>query len=198
MAIIYYPDYKEASERHLETCLKIREILETQYQSKIVLSTRESIEQNFLLSNLYYLSGYIIECIYNYAIFKNISYPNNIDVNDLKYNRSGPRHNAPCNVAFRHNEHTPNRAFIIAGARGHKLFGHMDFFQNSSYLPHAGASSIPLLDGHSLNRPCNLLFQSWDVYSRYKIDSSLSLNFTNTFDFFDVAIEVYKGVIKYL
>lgn len=197
MAIIYYTDYKAASERHLETCLQIKEILEQQFQPKTLLSAREAKEQEQLLSNLYYLSGYVIECIYNYAIFKNISFPSNVDVADLKYNSGGlPRYPVLCNVAFRSNQHTPTGTFIIAGAIGHKLFGHMGFFQ--THFIHTGASSIPLLNNQPLIRHCDTLFQAWDVYSRYKIDGSISLNCINTFDFFDLSVEVYEGIINHL
>ncbi len=197
MAIIFYPDYKEASERHLETCLQLENILKTRYQAKSILTVQERKDMKFLLSNLYYLSGYIIECIYNFSIFKNIGFPNDVDIKQLKYLRNGnPIHSIPCAVAFRKYDGTPSNAFIIASDGGHKLFGKMGFFQ--TYYPISNASLIPLLDGNPLKmtRPCRDLFSEWDVYKRYKID--INLGFINTFDFFDLSIEVYEGVIKYL
>ena len=196
MATILYPYYKEAADRHIETCLQLEDILKTRYQSKPVLTVAEQNDSKYLLSNLYYISGYIIECIYNYSIFRNINFPNNIGVNELKYLSNGtPKHPIPCRVAFRDNGHTPVNTFIIA-SDGHKLFGKMDFFQTHHTI--SSASSIPLLDGCplALSRPCRNLFAEWDVYKRYRIDTHL--NFINTFDFFDLSVEVYEGVIKHL
>ena len=80
-----YKDYKTASERHLETCIKLKGVV-----SANSLTTTDLKKQNEILANIYYLSGYVIECIVNYGMlvyvdFEKISKKNNISsVYDLR------------------------------------------------------------------------------------------------------------------
>ena len=71
-----YDYYKDAAERHLETCKELREYIKANFQGKPTLSPQEERKQKMILANIYYLSGYVIECIVNYGILKHIKFEN--------------------------------------------------------------------------------------------------------------------------
>ena len=68
-----YDYYKDAAERHLETCKELREYIKANFQDK-TLTPQEETKQRMILANIYYLSGYVIECIVNYGILKHIKF----------------------------------------------------------------------------------------------------------------------------
>jgi Tfp pilus assembly protein PilO len=67
-----YRDYLDATERHLHTCFFLAQKLEEieEKASSSSLTSEEVREQDAIVSNLYYLSGYIVECLYSYAMCK--------------------------------------------------------------------------------------------------------------------------------
>ena len=64
-----YEDYKIASERHLETCLKLKDVVVANSLTDVDLKGK-----NEILANIYYLSGYVIECIVNYGMLVYINF----------------------------------------------------------------------------------------------------------------------------
>jgi len=81
-----YSQYKTASIRHLHTC---NELIATLPSIK-----NASTERNILL-NLYYLAGYTIECIVNYAIYDYLKFNPLHSVNSLSPTNS-------CGVGYLH------------------------------------------------------------------------------------------------
>ncbi|MDM8552732.1 hypothetical protein QUF72_21805 [Desulfobacterales bacterium HSG2] len=190
-----YTDYEKAAKRHLLTCFQLKEILREKYQRKETLSSSEAMEpplsgleseqKQALLSNLYYLSGYVIECIYNYAIYKHIGFTGQV-------NRLNPN-----STPYRVSCHSRSGARFVIRRPAHQLSGNMHFFQTVIQIQ--GASMIPLI-GYPIYppRPCYRLFDNWNANVRYSIDRSLNLDYSNTYDFLSLADEIYEGVLRYL
>jgi len=193
---MFFTDYKIAAERHLETCLQLQSILEI-YKKKEdngeILTLSEIQSKNDNLSNLYYLAGYIIECIYNCAIYKQIGFPSNVDVMELKPS-NWSIHGITHDVSFRARSGGGGPNTFIISQPGHKLSGNMHFFASASHM--TLNLSIPLLDGNNITRPCTQLFDNWNAEVRYSIDPIIILNYITVFDFFALANEIYTGLIK--
>ncbi len=175
-----YQDYKTAADRHLEVCFQLLHHIEENYQKKEPLSIRQTKEKLQLLADLYYLSGYIIECSYNCAIYKSLGWNGN--VKDLEDTNNS--------VSFKPRRWSPR--FIIL-SQSHTLSGHMDFFQTIKPV----TTSIPLI-GVPLHptHPAFDLFDNWNAEIRYLIDTSITLDYSNTFAFFYLSTEVYEGLLS--
>ena len=70
MATVYneYKDYKTAAQRHLMTCQYMVECLTL--PDNTLHKPLSSSYKSYLLKSIYYLSGYTIESIINYAIYE--------------------------------------------------------------------------------------------------------------------------------
>lgn len=184
-----YTEYKIAAERHIEVCLQIQNILEEYKERETVgtLTTTGIKEKNKILSNLYYLSGYIIECSYNCAIYKQLAWTG--DVSRLRV--SDNSYGVSCNPEA-------SSMFVIrrrgSGVKQHQLSGNMHFFQ--TVIPITAVSSVPILGYDISSQPCFDLFDNWNAEIRYTIDSSLNLDYNNVFDFFFTAVKVFEELLK--
>ena len=69
-----YCDFKSAAMRHKETCTLLMSLITSISEENVVTRT---------LNNIYYLSGYIIECMMKYCIFDTIGYDSLADVTRL-------------------------------------------------------------------------------------------------------------------
>ena len=194
---MFYTEYKEAAERHLEVCLQLEYLLRDNYKAKEeagqILSSRERKEKLQLLADLYYLSGYIIECSYNYAIYKHINYPDTEAVKNLKP-ANWATYSISHNVSYISKTNGGNIDTFLICRTNHTLDCNMHFFADSRYVDLG--LSIPLLDGNNIARPCTDLFQNWGAEIRYTIDSSLNLDYDNVFDFLYLALEIIEGLIN--
>ncbi len=191
-----YKDYKTASERHLETCIKLKEVVITNYLNRPLLSS-ELKKQNEILANIYYLSGYVIECILHYAIVeyvvkvdtdfrKKVAKRNggsfeNVSVRDLKVQDNN------CNVGYNYGRYTLYRA-------GHRFQSNVDFFNYGSKI--SGIDSIRALNGKTIpQQNVRALFSKWNVGVRYGNSEFRNLNTPkDIFDFFAFTEEVHYGV----
>jgi hypothetical protein len=63
-----YNDYKTAAQRHLMTCDYLVKSLSL--PDNLAHKPNTSSYKSHLLRNIYYLSGYTIECMVNYAIYE--------------------------------------------------------------------------------------------------------------------------------
>jgi len=72
-----YKNFLNAARKHKYTCFVISQKLEELNEAT------EKAKVNYLLLNLYYLSGYIIECIVKYAIYDLIAFKKNRDIKEL-------------------------------------------------------------------------------------------------------------------
>lgn len=75
-----YTEYKKSAKRHLDTCGHLIKTLNS-VQAKTTHSQQEC--QNNLILNVFYLSGYVVECILKFTFFQSIHYDRTKDVESL-------------------------------------------------------------------------------------------------------------------
>jgi hypothetical protein len=85
---MFFGEYSKASKRHLQSCEVLLDHLEDQSSRK----------RELILQETFYLTGYIFECIYKYAIFVLIGYNpqkhvEELNENGLSYNQHIKTHN---------------------------------------------------------------------------------------------------------
>ena len=192
-----YTEYATAAERHIETCIHLLGVLETQYQSKESesgLLPREQKEKLELLSNLYYLSGYIIECAYSYALCKHIALDSTIDIE---------RQLPSGKVCWNQNQVGKKKKDVNTGTdiipahaiyrSKHKMsINEMSYFQ-SSFTSTTGKSvtSIPIIGGKNMSdSAAQQLFDDWSAEVRYTVTTFL--DYSNVFKFFYACEEIYR------
>jgi|GEM_PF-2146946 len=167
-----YSEYKIAAERHLETCyhlsIKVQEIELKKIGSQI--SLRELDNQRNLLSNLYYLSGYMVECLYSYAMCKNEhNNPNPINGNVKDVLDRADR--GTYNLCFLESKRTNQGVrYSIARPKHSMSLSELSYF--TVHGTGTLAVAIPLLDNITeLSTPdLQNLFTNWSAYERYKIN----------------------------
>jgi hypothetical protein len=73
-----YPEYLSSAKRHNYACRVLQDKIET-------YANDSPNDENFnhLITSLYYLSGYIIECSLKFKIFEVISFDSNIEIDDV-------------------------------------------------------------------------------------------------------------------
>lgn len=188
-----YPEYKIAAERHLETCWSLVEKLNyyEDKRQKASLNSKDLNSESHLLANLYYLSGYMLECMYSYAMCK---YENNRATvshkfetrNDLKdvldqHNGSVPYLHT-YRLCFSHQKRPQrNVRYSITRDKHQMSLSELSFFQNEGVI---NQGDIELLDGNTnLSSLTQGLFLNWSAYERYKINHFDQPNFTTVFDY---------------
>ena len=132
---LVYPDFKKASYRNLVVC---KELLQ-------ILPTTEARKKTHILHKVYYLSGYIIEFCYKYALFSSLNaskYENLDNFKDDNFN---------------------------------KKWKHHDFIKLKNVCNDnkvSFSSDIPYIGNNIINRNVKKLIDSWDVQIRYSINLS--------------------------
>lgn len=180
--------YKHAAERHLDTCLNLKEIIQQKYGDTILSITKEN-EQQELLFNIYYLSGYIIECSLNYSILKFINFDRIKRTNSRirHYKQLNSRHrNNRYNVSFSHKDRNADYALWQPA---HKFQSNILFFAEDSKI--SGIDHIRGINGNPIE-PINVrrLFNDWNVEYRYETKGKI-LNSNDIFAFLDFAMEIF-------
>ena len=70
---MYYPEFKKASKKHLQSC----ECLLNN------LNLNCSYNKSYILTTIFYLSGYILETIMKFSIYSSINYKRNKKITEL-------------------------------------------------------------------------------------------------------------------
>jgi len=184
---MYFKDYKDASERHLATCLNIFErIYELEIKRNDRGITQKDLKlQNRLLENLYYLSGYMLECLYNYTICKKEGIPDNLHINLLD---RAPNY-GKYNICFNYTKKNTNIRYSLV-RKAHNMT-----LSDLAYLDsHSNTENIPLIHNnlHFTDINSQILFDNWSVFERYKINHNEKNSFPNgintfPFNFFNIS-----------
>jgi len=82
-----YNQYKDASLKHLQACKTALHGLSFYHNKSSAIPTTPQLNKDSLLLDIFYLTGYTLECIVNYAIYKKIGFNNTSDVKQM-YNFS--------------------------------------------------------------------------------------------------------------
>jgi hypothetical protein len=132
-----FDEYKKASKRHMQACESLLKNLE-EYSHK---------KRNHILQEVYYLTGYIFECIYKYAIFTLIDYNPRKPVEKLEQD----------DLSYR--KHIRTHKFSV-------LRGELD-----KRIP----GTIPFIKGDDgIEQEIKDLYREWDPKFRYESQQKLS------------------------
>lgn len=184
-----YDYYKDAAERHLETCNELRKYIAGNFQGK-TLTSQEEKKQRMILANIYYLSGYVIECIVNYGILKHIKFEtkrkkiNELTSSDNKY---GVAYSQGLGVKYSLWE--PNHSLTTGNNRLH-------YFKDTVGIKSSEFDKIPFLNGKK-DLKQDVLVQKWGAKVRYEVDSQL-LNTNDIFGFQTNSEKIYNGMINHI
>ena len=125
-----------------------------------------------LLINLYYLTGYILECSIKYGIYKVISFDPNSEIESLSTN----------SVSY-------------SDIKYHRFSRYSDYLVSKS-------PGIKLVDDkRNINSDIIYLYNNWDAPVRYwykSIDDSMNrkLNKNNLFEFFNYAKHAFNHIAR--
>jgi hypothetical protein len=141
-----YKEYLNAARKHEYTCDAINE--------KISLNNSSTMQQKSLLLNLYYLSGFVIECITKYAIYDLVKHKRDLDVKVL--NNSGLTYDL-------HIKH-------------HRFDRYTDHLNRLLSIP------IPLISfTKDIEKEVLRLYKEWDVDIRYRYDLVMEQSYYQSF-----------------
>jgi hypothetical protein len=173
-----YAEYKTAGKRHIDTCEKLIAFIKSRENEFGRVGNRLR-EQGNITKNLFYLSGYIIECSVFYKFFTCISPPSNpytasiYDLNNRNNSGTGITFGANISNHFRfttRNAWDRTTATIVSEDKGIKSRRILNFIhsQGSSIL--AGTVLDNLRSGNSRTATGKLyLAQEWDPDTRYQL-----------------------------
>jgi hypothetical protein len=192
MATIY-DYYKDAAERHLETCKELREFIKTNYQGSSTLSKEEEKKQKMILANIYYLSGYVIECIVNFGILKHIKFEttgkksvDKLTFLDSKHKVSYSREDKFSEYSLWEKDHKLN-------AGNNKLL----YFKQKIKIAGGEIDKIPLINGLPMGGIQKKLIDNWGARIRYDVDNNLLIQ-SEILNFQTTSLQVYEGLVKHI
>jgi len=178
-----YQEYKKAALKHLKSCQAIVDYFDHSYHSISPLG------EQYLLMNLFYLSGYTLECVINYALFKKIytknNFPNHIPVYGVYDRRE--------NFAFKkkYKEQKTGQEFYAK----FYIESH-NFMNNRSLLKKLTPSSnLPLIHDEKIV-PSSVfnLIKAWKARCRY--ETTPNYNRSDICDLIDFTGKFYREVFK--
>lgn len=180
-----YMDYKTAAQRHLMTCQYLVECLTLPDNTnhKPLSNTYKS----YLLKNIYYLSGYTIESIVNFAIYECV---NDTKPRPQKIRRVNQLYEPSLSLVFKDRRNIGFR-YVIAWHNFQKNMEVLNILATSKF------SKIPVISGTHYPIYWNNvkpLFDNWEAQVRYK-DNALTLyTEQQILDFFKFSTELYTGI----
>jgi hypothetical protein len=155
-----YKQYEKAAKRHRATCDNLLKIVEDGFIGNKPI---EQHEKDKMLENIYYLSGYVVECILSFKYFQLIKYNKNnsvYDFNDFKTYFS-----------------THSKAPVIELIRergGVKV------------------NQIPIVGNIKLKQIEKDMYEHWKTKVRYTtIDLPFDVNLPNVFVFYSLCNKIY-------
>ncbi len=183
-----YQEYQQAANRHLKTCIELRSTI-----SK--LSGKPEINKKLIKNvteDLYYLSGYIIECSCCMLIFFNFD-----DISskyDLLATQTGY---CMQNISFtkpQKDKIVDDKTLYLSNTN-HEM---RSFQYIDKYLPNI-PTNTPLISGdlQSFERAnCKDLFFNWGAEVRYSIDITLTTE--KTLRFLEIAEKIYTNINQFV
>ncbi|NRF37596.1 hypothetical protein [Pedobacter foliorum] len=187
-----YTAYLHASQKHLNTCLSLLDAIKllnskNKTESLIIVSPG----YDAVLHNAYYLSGYTLECIINYSIFKHYKFKSS-SVRTVEHNFS-----EKCGLTYGPETKTKD------GRQSYPFYiSKHQFSRNIQILTKAFPNSlIPFVD-NSVKVDADLLsfFRNWDVEMRYhdvnQSYNNIRLTIDNVSRFVELTQKIFNGLMK--
>ena len=181
-----YLDYKIASERHLETCLRLKEVISDKYL-KERLSAQEIKNRDDLLSNIYYLTGYVIECIVSYGILKHINIESIYRAHNLRRLKELYSIYSKQAVSFDYNDR--DARWSITNPK-HNIEKNLTFFTVEAGLTGMNIRGID----KNIDGDLKKLLKYWNAEYRYFFKEKTMLDIHKIFSFLKLAEEIHIGI----
>lgn len=155
-----YKDFLNAARKHEYTCQVLLDKLEQIDEKK------EKEFFRFLLLNLYYLTGYIIECIVKYGIYDLIGFPRDKDVTKLNQD------------SLIYKDHIKHHKFV----------------RYTEYLDQRIGINLPLIRNRAgIDKEVLKLYHNWDATIRYscKLDVTEKQHYIS---FYETAKKIHNDI----
>jgi|JI6StandDraft_1071083.scaffolds.fasta_scaffold72746_2 hypothetical protein len=177
-----YNDYKTAAQRHLMTCDYLVKSLSL--PDNLAHKPNTSSYKSHLLRNIYYLSGYTIECMVNYAIYECV---NDTKPRAQRISRVNQLYEPTYSLVFKEFGRGSFQ-YVIAW---HNFQENMKVLNN---LATSKFSQIPVI-GQSVY-PANWttirqLFDDWEPQVRY---TSVAYTEQQIIDFHKLSLDIYTNI----
>lgn len=187
MATVFneYKDYKTAAQRHLMTCQYLVECLTLPDNTHH--KPLSSSYKSYLLKNIYYLSGYTIESIVNFAIYECV---NDTKPRHQKIRRVNQLYEPSLSLVFKDRINVGFR-YVIAWHNYQKNMEVLNILATSKF------SQIPVISGTHYPIYWNdvkPLFDNWEAQVRYKNNVLTLYTEQQILDFFKFSTELYTGI----
>jgi len=151
-------DYKRAAIKHQHTC----HILCQQYKI-----TKGKADKKHLLLNLYYLSGYIIECSIKFGIYVHYAHHRTKDIKTLN----------------------------VSGITYDRHIKHHRFARYKDYLTLKINADLPLVSKKSSNSDVMKLFNEWDANVRYE-NKMKCKHESSIINFFEESVKISNQIFN--
>ena len=188
-----YTEYKGAAEKHMKTCLGIVEAM-----SKLKVSDSSALlvsrNKQATIHNLFYLSGYVLESISTYAVYKHFGWNPNHSVR--VYNAAFVQRS---NFSFKMNH---------SGAGNSYYLEYHDFQSNQFEVlkTQLNNSGIPIIDSSVIvDTEMQILFNLWKPEIRYHepnksypffFNNQVSLDESKILNFVALTNNIYNTIIQ--
>ena len=187
MATVFneYKDYKTAAQRHLMTCQYLVECLTLPDNTHH--KPLSSSYKSYLLKNIYYLSGYTIESMVNFAIYECV---NDTKPRHQKIRRVNQLYEPSLSLVFKDRRNIGFR-YVIAWHNFQKNMEVLNILATSKF------SQIPVISGTHYPIYWNNvkpLFDNWEAQVRYKNNVLTLYTEQQILDFFKFSTELYTGI----
>lgn len=181
-----YLDYKIASERHLETCLRLKEVVSDNFL-KEELTPQEIINRDELLSNIYYLTGYVIECIVSYGILKYIDIESIYRTHNIRRLKELYSLYNSQKVSYDYNDR--DAKWSITHPK-HSIEKNLTFFTVEAGLTGMNIRGID----KNIDGDLKKLIKYWNAEYRYYVKEKAILDVNKIFSFLKLAEEIHFGI----
>lgn len=188
-----YTEYKLAAEKHIKTCLGIVEAM-TKLQVSDSSALLVSRNKQATIHNLFYLSGYVLESISTYALYKHFGWNPNQSIRN--YNSAFVQRS---NFSFKMNHNGSGNSY------------HLEYhgFQSNQFevlKTQLNNSGIPIIDSSvNVDTEMQILFNLWKPEIRYHepnktypsfFNSQISLDETKILKFVALTNNIYNTIIQ--
>ena len=192
-----YSDYEKASLKHLKAC---KTMVYALVHHSASISPKD---QSYLLMNIFYLSGYTLECIINYALFKEVYRRNRwSDKECVKkgFNNKGVVDKSLSFAFWQEKTRiiNPKTGKSSMTNKYDHCIQHHHFWNNVTLLDNLlSGNCIPLIGNKKAVPPHVLrIIPTWRAASRY--DTHVTYKQSDIFDLVDLTEKVYQEIITHV
>jgi hypothetical protein len=196
-----------AAERHKVVCEKLLAMPELENLAAEEILPSNNSDEWRLLADIYYLSGYIIECSCCAAIYSFYRHLDPAAKKGLRASTIADDGNTKA-VAFCYDKHAIPAKMYAANADHYLVKGDKGFDKFNSVFDNSAPNTIPILGGSKKvfkDKNVNDLLINWSANIRYKVEKEpqpnanpanrvIEISYKKIKTFFDIAKTIYEQV----